>query len=154
MILGRKAECCSVEALAETARDGRSAVLVLRGEAGIGKPTLLEHAQNLATGLEVRRATGIEAEHRKPFADLHQFAAVRARCLDGEPLALLSRHARVSRRRRRRRGFRISNSGRSMRMMRALLESSFRTMFGATWRRSSCVSHAAIRWCPCGCWLA
>ncbi|WP_031010201.1 ATP-binding protein [Streptomyces sp. NRRL F-5727] len=49
--------------------------LVLRGEAGVGKSTLLEHVVGLAHthGHRVVRAAGVEAESELPFAGLHQF---------------------------------------------------------------------------------
>ncbi|MFF9340401.1 MULTISPECIES: AAA family ATPase [unclassified Streptomyces] len=49
--------------------------LVLRGEAGVGKSTLLEHVAGLAHthGHRVVRAAGVEAESELPFAGLHQF---------------------------------------------------------------------------------
>ena len=54
------------------ARSGRSGVLVLRGEAGIGKSALLEYAAERAEGSHVLRATGAEWEMEIPFAGLHQ----------------------------------------------------------------------------------
>ena len=49
-------------------------MLVIRGEAGIGKAALLAAAARLAAGSGVRvlSATGIQAEARLPFAGLHQ----------------------------------------------------------------------------------
>jgi DNA-binding CsgD family transcriptional regulator len=59
-------------------------MLVLQGEAGIGKSALLEYAISSASGFQVVRATGVESEMELPFAGLHQLSA---RMLDG--LALL-----------------------------------------------------------------
>ncbi|MGW0275245.1 AAA family ATPase [Streptomyces sp. NPDC003006] len=55
------------------ARQGRSAALVVRGEAGIGKSELLTHAVAAARagGLRVLRATGTDSESELPFAGLH-----------------------------------------------------------------------------------
>ncbi|MGW3230843.1 helix-turn-helix transcriptional regulator [Kitasatospora sp. NPDC001095] len=49
--------------------------LVLRGEAGVGKSSLLGHAVALAEqeGHVVVRAAGVEAESELPYAGLHQF---------------------------------------------------------------------------------
>jgi hypothetical protein len=58
-------------ALAE-ARAGRTTVLVLRGEAGIGKSVLIEHAAARSSGCRVLRAAGVESEMELPFASLHQ----------------------------------------------------------------------------------
>ena len=44
MLVGRDAEQRGLDALLQSARDERSAVLVIRGEAGIGKTTLLDYA--------------------------------------------------------------------------------------------------------------
>ena len=51
---------------------GGGGVLVLRGEAGIGKSALLEYAAQRAEGSHVLRATGAEWEMEIPFAGLHQ----------------------------------------------------------------------------------
>ncbi|ATL26604.1 ATP-binding protein [Streptomyces formicae] len=73
MLYGRDDETARLAELLVRARQGASAALVLRGEAGIGKTELLEHAAALATahGTRVLRATGIEAESELPFAGLH-----------------------------------------------------------------------------------
>ena len=57
--------------LAEARRE-RSAVRVLRGEAGIGKSALLEYAADNAEDCQLLRAAGAEWEMELPFAGLHQ----------------------------------------------------------------------------------
>jgi DNA-binding CsgD family transcriptional regulator/tetratricopeptide (TPR) repeat protein len=52
--------------------NGRSEVLVVRGEPGIGKTTLLDQAVDRASGFQVARATGVESEMELPYAGLHQ----------------------------------------------------------------------------------
>lgn len=75
MFRGRQAEKEAVERLLSGARDGRSGVLVVRGEAGIGKSALLEEAHSAATGFRVLRTSGVEAESGFAFAGLHQLCA-------------------------------------------------------------------------------
>src|ERR1700680_237751 len=53
-------------------RSGRSGVLGVRGEAGIGKPALLEQLVEQAAGCMVARATGVQADMELPFAGLEQ----------------------------------------------------------------------------------
>ena len=72
MLLGRDAEQRVVDELLRTARGGRSAVLVLRGEPGIGKTALLGYAERSAGDMTILRCAGIEAEHEFPFSGLHQ----------------------------------------------------------------------------------
>ncbi|WP_131741226.1 helix-turn-helix transcriptional regulator [Actinomadura roseirufa] len=71
MLYGRDSERAAIEGLLGRARDGRSGVLVLRGEAGIGKTALLEHAASAADGMRVLRGTGVEYESGMPYAGLH-----------------------------------------------------------------------------------
>ena len=72
MLYGRGRECARIADLVLAARAGRSGALVLRGEAGIGKSTLLGHAADLAAGMLVLGARGIETESELPFAGLHR----------------------------------------------------------------------------------
>src|SRR5712671_7478796 len=53
-------------------RSGRSGVLVVRGEAGIGKTALLEQFIEQTSGCMVARATGVQADMELPFAGLQQ----------------------------------------------------------------------------------
>jgi hypothetical protein len=71
MVLGRRDECAALDGLLEGARAGRSGVLVVRGEAGIGKTALLDYAIGAASGLMVLRAVGVESEMELAFAALH-----------------------------------------------------------------------------------
>jgi DNA-binding CsgD family transcriptional regulator len=69
---GRSRECAALERLVNGALAGRSGVLVLRGEPGVGKTALLEHVRECACGCRVARAGGSESEMDLPFAGLHQ----------------------------------------------------------------------------------
>src|SRR5918999_3914248 len=69
------------------AREGRSAVLVIRGEAGIGKTELLRYAARQASGFRVAQVTGVEAEMELPFAGIHQLCAPVLDELDALPQA-------------------------------------------------------------------
>ncbi|MFJ6070925.1 AAA family ATPase [Streptomyces sp. NPDC093065] len=72
---GRHHECGALDELVLGVEAGRSAVLVLRGEAGIGKSALLDHLAARATGHRVARGAGAESEMELPFAGLHQLCA-------------------------------------------------------------------------------
>jgi hypothetical protein len=71
-LVGRSEECRFIDSLLEEARRGHSSVLVVRGEPGIGKTALLEHAVATPSGYQVARATGVESEMELAFARLHQ----------------------------------------------------------------------------------
>jgi len=75
VLAGRASECARLDELLSSAHLGQSSVLVLRGEPGIGKSALLDHAAEHAEGCRVLRATGVEWEMELPFAALHQLCA-------------------------------------------------------------------------------
>jgi DNA-binding CsgD family transcriptional regulator len=68
----RRAESARLDRLLADARAGRSAVLVLRGEPGIGKTAVLGYAAGRAAGFRVVRSAGVESEMELPFAGLQQ----------------------------------------------------------------------------------
>jgi DNA-binding CsgD family transcriptional regulator len=71
-LVDRTRETAALDALLEAVRRGMSGRLVLRGEPGIGKTALLEHAVARAGDFRVVRAVGIESEMELGFAGLHQ----------------------------------------------------------------------------------
>jgi len=85
VLRGRRDECAVLDMLLDGARHGQSGVVVLRGDAGVGKTALLEYAIESAADLTVLRAAGYEAEMELPFAALHQLCAPLLDRLDGLP---------------------------------------------------------------------
>ncbi|MEV0714817.1 ATP-binding protein, partial [Asanoa sp. NPDC050611] len=71
-IVGRDDQIGVLETLLDGACDGRGSALVLRGEAGIGKSALLEHAVRAGRerGMRVLSVTGVQAEGQIPYAGL------------------------------------------------------------------------------------
>ncbi|MFP5298283.1 MAG: helix-turn-helix transcriptional regulator [Actinomycetota bacterium] len=70
MLVGRKDERAAIDATLDRATGGRSSVLVLRGEPGIGKSALLGYAWDNASTLTRLRAKGIESESEIAFSGL------------------------------------------------------------------------------------
>jgi DNA-binding CsgD family transcriptional regulator len=75
VLLDRNAERAALDNLLKAARGGRSGVVVLRGEPGVGKTALLDYAVESAAGLGVARVSGVESEMELAFAALHQLCA-------------------------------------------------------------------------------
>jgi DNA-binding CsgD family transcriptional regulator len=71
-LLGRMTERRSLADLVRNAREGRSGIVVLRGEAGIGKSALLEDLADSARDCRICRADGVESEIELPYAGLQQ----------------------------------------------------------------------------------
>src|SRR3954452_16224385 len=85
VLLGRRSECETLDRLVTTVRGGESAVLVLRGEAGVGKSALLAYLIERASGCRIARAAGVESEMELPFAGLHQLCGPMLDRLDHLP---------------------------------------------------------------------
>jgi DNA-binding CsgD family transcriptional regulator len=73
--LGRTREREVLDAMLAKVRKGQSAVLVVRGEAGIGKTALLRYTARQASGLRVAQIAGVEAEMELPFAGIQRLCA-------------------------------------------------------------------------------
>ena len=73
--LGRTRECHRLDGVLAQARDGQSAVLVIRGEAGMGKTALLRYAARQASGLRTAQVDGVQAEMELPYAGIHRLCA-------------------------------------------------------------------------------
>src|SRR4051794_29600153 len=71
-LLGRSTECALLDRVLADAREGRSAVLVVRGEVGVGKTALLRYAEEAAAGFQFARVAGVESEMEWAYAGLHQ----------------------------------------------------------------------------------
>jgi DNA-binding CsgD family transcriptional regulator len=70
VLIGRVDEQAQLEAMLEAARRGESGSLVIRGEPGVGKTTLLEALVARADDFRVLRALGVESESDLAFAGL------------------------------------------------------------------------------------
>jgi DNA-binding CsgD family transcriptional regulator len=84
-LYGREREQLAIADLLAGARAGRSGMLVLRGEPGIGKTALLDAAAGAAGELKLLRGTGSEVEAELPFAGLHQLLRPALGCLPALP---------------------------------------------------------------------
>jgi len=84
-LIDRRDERSALDHLLSKVRAGDSQVLVMHGEAGVGKTALLRYVINQADGCRVVRATGIQSEIELAFAGLHQLCAPLLDGLDGVP---------------------------------------------------------------------
>jgi predicted ATPase len=91
-LLGRERER---EVLDRLLDGGRGGVLVVHGEAGVGKTALLEYAVEAARGFRIARTSGVEAEMELPFAAAQQLCSPLPRLFGPSPAA----RARGARRR-------------------------------------------------------
>src|SRR5439155_13052503 len=72
VLRGRDRERSVLDRLLQGVRAGHSGVLVLRGEAGIGKTALLEYLLERSEGCLVARAVGVQSDIELAFAGLQQ----------------------------------------------------------------------------------
>src|SRR5215472_4141418 len=84
-LLDRVNERTAIEGLVADVHAGRSHVLVVRGEAGVGKTALLRHLLSAREGCQIIWATGIESEMELAFAGLHALCAPLLGRLDALP---------------------------------------------------------------------
>ncbi len=70
---GRQREQAELNQMLLDVQSGRSRVLVIRGEAGIGKTALLDYLVGVVGDRRVVRAAGVESEMELAYAGLHQF---------------------------------------------------------------------------------
>ena len=70
MLLGREAETRRISALLDGARRGRSGVLIVKGEPGIGKSAMLSYAGEHAADATVLRTAGVDGEAELPYVNL------------------------------------------------------------------------------------
>ena len=82
---GRSSERAALRRLLEDAREGRCAVLVVRGEAGLGKTALLRDAIEQASGFRVAEIAGVESQMELAYSALHQLCAPLLDSLDVLP---------------------------------------------------------------------
>ena len=74
-LLGRNREREELDRLLSDVRKGHSRVLVLRGEAGIGKSALLDYLAAQATRMQTVRTAGVEAESDFAYSALQSLCA-------------------------------------------------------------------------------
>ncbi len=84
-LIGRRVECGTLDHLVTAIRAGESRVLVVCGEPGVGKTTLLDYLSEQAAACRVVRATGVQSEMELAFAALHQLCAPMLGNLDHLP---------------------------------------------------------------------
>ncbi|MGH9133402.1 MAG: ATP-binding protein, partial [Ilumatobacteraceae bacterium] len=74
-LVDRHSEREVLDRLLTDARGHQSRVLVLRGEAGIGKTALMDYLATNSSGCQVVRVAGVESEMELAFAGVHLLCA-------------------------------------------------------------------------------
>jgi DNA-binding CsgD family transcriptional regulator len=70
MLLGRERERAAIDRLLHGARAGVSGGLIITGQPGVGKTTLLSYAREAAKGMRLLGARGFQAESSLPYSAL------------------------------------------------------------------------------------
>ena len=84
-LFGRKIECEALDRVLTDAISGTSQVIVLRGDAGVGKSALLEYLSHRAAAWRIASAVGVESEMELPYSGLHQLCGPMLDHLDRLP---------------------------------------------------------------------
>src|SRR5215467_8954498 len=84
-LLGRRSECAALDQLLASVRAGPGQALVLSGDAGMVKKTLLEHVLQHSPGCAIARAAGVESEMELAYAGLQQLCAPFLDCIERLP---------------------------------------------------------------------
>src|SRR6266851_3685898 len=84
--MDRLEERQALDRVLDAARGGLSAALVVRGEPGVGKTSLLGYAVDSAAGFRVVHLAGVESELELGFAGLHRLLVSFPSALAGLPL--------------------------------------------------------------------
>jgi DNA-binding CsgD family transcriptional regulator len=84
-LVDRHSEREVLDRLLTDVRAHQSRVLVLRGEAGIGKTALMDYLATNSAGCQVVRMAGVESEMELAFAGVHQLCASMLNRVDGLP---------------------------------------------------------------------
>src|SRR5689334_15849306 len=74
-LIDRGAERRLLDGVLREVRSGHSRVLVLHGDAGVGKSALMGYLASQAAGCRLIRAAGVESERELAYAALHQLCA-------------------------------------------------------------------------------
>lgn len=82
---GRAAECDALRRSIADVQSAQSRVLVLRGEAGVGKTALLDFAAQHAKGFRITQVAGVESDMELAYAGLQQLCAPLMNNLDDLP---------------------------------------------------------------------
>ena len=84
-LCGRASECETLREIVSAAQSGSSQVLVLRGEAGVGKTALLGQVIELAPGFPRVEVAGVQSDMELAYAGLQQLCAPLMTHIDGLP---------------------------------------------------------------------
>nr|WP_082279273.1 LuxR family transcriptional regulator [Mycobacterium colombiense] len=84
-LVGRRAERSLLDGVLQAVRGGESRVLVVHGEAGVGKTALMDYVATHASGCRVARAGGVESEMELAYAAVHQLCTPMLDGLDNLP---------------------------------------------------------------------